>query len=205
MFPPLQIPGQGLSSPGELRVPPGPSEIHPVNWRTSSISNPPPEHHSGAPRRPLISLPMKLFQPPAELWNADVTGMTDLPPLPEMSYDNLAACDESDGWSDLGGAEGKQPIGLKQTKCSLKQFAQTMEQDNNSAFNKWKKVWVAGLLKKKHRSILWGQNRLKRVCVGPLHWEMAVADFLETLEKWVPLENFDNAEWIRWQCVQIFL
>jgi hypothetical protein len=34
---------------------------------------------------------------------------------------------------------------------------------------------------------------------------MAVADCLETFEKWLPLENFDNAEWIRRQWVEIFL
>jgi len=34
---------------------------------------------------------------------------------------------------------------------------------------------------------------------------MAVADFLETFGKWLPLENFDNAEWIRRQWVEMFL
>jgi len=34
---------------------------------------------------------------------------------------------------------------------------------------------------------------------------MAVADFLETLEMWLPLENFDNAECIWRQCVEMFL
>jgi hypothetical protein len=34
---------------------------------------------------------------------------------------------------------------------------------------------------------------------------MVVADFLVTFEKWLPLENFDNAEWIRRQWVEIFL
>jgi hypothetical protein len=46
---------------------------------------------------------------------------------------------------------------------------------------------------------------LKEVCDGPLHWETAVADFFETFETWLPLDNFDNAEWIRWQWVQMFL
>ena len=40
---------------------------------------------------------------------------------------------------------------------------------------------------------------------GPLHWETVVAEFLETFETWLPLENFDNAEWIRQQWVEMFL
>jgi hypothetical protein len=80
-----------------------------------------------------------------------------------------------------------------------------MGQPNFSAFNKWKKVWVAGSLEKKHRSIIRGQNRLKQSRDGPLHWETAVADFLETFETWLPLENFNNAEWIRRQWVEMFL
>jgi len=34
---------------------------------------------------------------------------------------------------------------------------------------------------------------------------MVVADFLETFEKWLPLEDFDNAECIRRQWVEMFL
>jgi len=80
-----------------------------------------------------------------------------------------------------------------------------MGQANYSAFNKWKKVWVAGFLEKKHLSIIRGQNRLKQVRNGPLRWEMLVTDFLETFKTWLPLDNFDNAEWIRWQWVEMFL
>jgi hypothetical protein len=74
-----------------------------------------------------------------------------LPPLPEISYDEFDADYESDDSSDLGGAEGKAPISLKQTEFSLKQFAKRMGQPNFSAFNKWKKVWVAGFLEKNAR------------------------------------------------------
>jgi len=94
---------------------------------------------------------------------------------------------------------------LNQTEFSLKQFAKRMGQPNFSAFDKWKKVWVAGFLEKKHRSIIPGQNRLKQQRDGPLHWEAAVADCLETFEKWLPMENFDDAEWIRRQWVRMFL
>jgi len=38
---------------------------------------------------------------------------------------------------------------------------------------------------------------------GPLCWEMAVPDFLETFETWLPLEKFDNAKWIRRQLVEM--
>jgi hypothetical protein len=53
---------------------------------------------------------------------------------------------------------------------------------------------VAGFLEKKHWLIIQRQNGLKQLRDGPLHWEMAVADFLETFETWQPVENFDNAE-----------
>ena len=74
-----------------------------------------------------------------------------------MPYEYDAA-DESNDSSDLGGAEGKPPISLKQTEFSLKQFAKSMGQPNFSGFNKWKKVWVAVFLEKNHRSIIRGQN-----------------------------------------------
>ena len=136
---------------------------------------------------------------------ADVAGIANLPPLPDISYDKFDADDESDHSSDFGRAEGNAPISLKQMEFSLKQFTKRMGQLNFSAFNKWKKVWVAGFLEKKHWSIIPGQNYLKQQRDGPLNWETAVADFLETFEKWLPLENFDNAEWIRRQWVEMFL
>ena len=71
---------------------------------------------------------------------------------------NCDADDESNNSSDLGGAEGKPPVSLKQTEFSLKQFTKRMGQANYSEFNKWKKVWVAGFFGKKHWSIIWGQN-----------------------------------------------
>ena len=55
-------------------------------------------------------------------------------------------------------------------------------------------MWVAGFLENRHRSIIWAQNCLKQCREGPLHREMAVADFLEIFENWLPLDNFDNAE-----------
>jgi len=74
---------------------------------------------------------------------------------------------------------------------------------NVSAFNKWMKVWVAGFLEKKHRSTIRGQNRLEQLRDGPLHWETAVADIVETLETWLPLEIFDNADGIRRQWAEM--
>jgi hypothetical protein len=79
-----------------------------------------------------------------------------------------------------------------------------MGQHSFSTSNKWKNVWVAGLLQKKHRSIIRGQNLLKQLRDGPLHWETAVADFVETFKTWLPLENFDNAEWFRQEWVGMF-
>ena len=76
----------------------------------------------------------------------------------EISYDNYDADDVSDDPSDLGGGEGNPPISLKQNEFSLKQFAKRMAQANFNEFNKWKKVWVAGFLAKKHRSVIWGKE-----------------------------------------------
>jgi hypothetical protein len=92
-----------------------------------------------------------------------VAGIADLPPLPDISYNKFDADAESDDSSDLGRAEGKAPTRLKQTEFSLKQFANKMGQPNFSAFNKWKKVWVAGFLEQKHWSIIPGQNCLKQM------------------------------------------
>jgi len=122
-----------------------------------------------------------------------------------MSYDEYYPAAESDDLSDLGSAEGKPPIILKQTEFSLKQFAKRMGQTNYSAFNKWQKLWVAEFLDKKHRSIIRGQNRLNQVRDGPLHRERVVADCLATFENWLLLVNFDNSEWIRRQWVEMFL
>ena len=82
----------------------------------------------------------------------------DLPPLPEIAYDEYDAAGESNILLDLGGAEDKPPISLKQMEFSLKQFVKRMGQPNLSAFNKWKKVWVAGFFEKKDWSINRGQN-----------------------------------------------
>jgi len=106
MFPPPQFPGQGPSSPGAPVVPPGPPGNYPLNQPTSSSSTLPPQPPSGAPGRHPISLTTKRFQPPGEPQKTNVAGITDLPPLREISYDEYAAADESDHSSDLGGAEG---------------------------------------------------------------------------------------------------
>jgi len=193
MFPSQQFAREEPSSPGTPRVPPAPARNRPVNPPTSSSSTPYGQIPS-APGRPPISLPTKRFQPAAEPRRTDVVGIADLPPLPDISYDEFDADADSDDSSDLGRAEGKAPISLKQMEFSLKQFAKRMGQPNFSAFNKWKKVWVAGFLEKKHRSTIPGQNRLKQLRDGPLRWVMAVADFLDTFETWLPLENFDNAK-----------
>jgi hypothetical protein len=193
MFPPQQFTGHGLSFPGAPPVTPASPANNLVIQPTSSVSAVPGQVPS-APGRPSISLPTKLFQPAEEPRRRDVAGIADLSLLPDSSYDQYDADYESDDSSDMGGTKGKAPISLKQTEFSLKHFAKRMRQPNFSTFNKWEKVWVAGFLEKKHRSIIWGQNRLKPLRDGPLHGETVVADFLETFETWLPLENFDNAK-----------
>jgi len=46
---------------------------------------------------------------------------------------------------------------------------------------------------------------VKQVRDGPLHCETVVAHLLETFEDRLLLVNFDNAEWIHWQWVEIGL
>jgi hypothetical protein len=106
-----------------------------------------------------------------------------LHPLPAISDDEFDSDYESDDSSDLGRAEGNALISLKQTEFSLKQIANRMGQPNISVFNKRKKVWVAGCLGKKHRSMIPGQNRLTQHQNVPLPWEMVVADLVGTFEK----------------------
>jgi len=57
-----------------------------------------------------------------------------------------------------------------------------MGQPNFSTVNKWKKVWVAGFLEIKDHSIIRGQNCLKQLGDGTLHWETAVANFMLTFD-----------------------
>jgi len=140
MFPPSQIAEQGPSPPGPQRVPPGQPQNHPVNQPTSSRSNPPPEPPSGTPRRPPIGHSIKQFQPPSELQKTNISRIADFPPLLEMAYHDYDGDDGSDNSSDLGGAEGKLPISLKQTEFPWKPFTKRMEQANYSGFNKWRKV-----------------------------------------------------------------
>jgi len=204
MFPPHQFTVHGLSSPGAPRVPPAPPGNNPVIWPTASTSSV-PGWHPGAPGWLPISLPTKQFQLAADPRRTDVAGISDWPPMPEICQDEYNAEYKSDDLSDLGGAKGKSGISLKQIEFCLKQSAKMMGQPNFSTFNKWKEIWLAGYLDKKHWSIIRGKNHLKRLWDALLHWETAVADFLGTFKTWLPLEHFDNAEWIRREWVQMLL
>jgi len=157
MIPPQQFTGHGPSSAGAPRVPPALPGDNPVICPTSSAATV-PELLSGEPGRSPIRDPTKRFQPAVDPRRTDDARITDLPPLPEIFYDEYDADYESDNSSNLGGAKDQAPMSSKQMEFSLKQFAKRMGQPNFSTFNKWKKVWVAGFLEKKHRSINRGQN-----------------------------------------------
>jgi len=169
MFRQQQFPGDGPSSPGAPRVPPGPPGNTPVNRPSSSSSNPPPGPPSGSPQSIPISLPTKRFLPPAQLQSTEVARILDLPSLPDIAYDNCDADDESDDSLNLGGAEGKHTVSLMKTEFSLKQFAKCTGQANDRVFNKCITVWVAVFLEKKRRSIIRRQNHLRPLRDGPLH------------------------------------
>lgn len=68
--------------------------------------------------------------------------------------------DKSDDQSDLGGAEGKPSISLKQIKFCLRQSDKLMGQANRSALHKWKNEWVPGFGEKRHGGIMWRLNHL---------------------------------------------
>jgi hypothetical protein len=68
---------------------------NPVTRPTSSASTAPGQL-PGAPGKPPISLPTKRFQPAEEPRRTDVAGIADLPPLPEISYNQYNAEYESD-------------------------------------------------------------------------------------------------------------
>jgi len=168
MFPPQQSTGHGPSFAGAPRVPPALPGHNAVSRLTSSTSTAPGQL-PGAPGRPVICLSTKWYQPAMEPRRTDVAGIAELHPLPEISYDEYNRDFESDDPSDLGRAEGKALISLKQTEFPLKQFAKMMGQPNFSTFNNWEKVWVARFLEKKHWSVIWGQNRSKQMRDGPVY------------------------------------
>jgi hypothetical protein len=105
-IPPQQLTRQGPSSPGAPPVLPALTGNNPVNRPTSSSSTPYGQI-PGAPGRPPISLPMKRFHPAAEPRRTDVAGIAELPPLPDISYDEFDSNAVSNDSSDLGGAKGK--------------------------------------------------------------------------------------------------
>jgi len=202
MFPPQQLTGHGLSSPGTPRVSPTLAGNSPVIWLTSPTSTALEQLH-GTHWRPPINLPIERFQPAVELLKIDAAGNANLPPLTEMSYDEDVADCECEDLSDLGSAKGQALISLKQMAFSLKQFGKRMGQYNISTFNKWKRVWVAGFRWKKHQSIIRGQNYLKPLRDGPLHWMMVIADYLETFLASLALEKFHSAKWMQRQWVKM--
>jgi hypothetical protein len=103
------------------------------------------------------------------LRRTDVAGIADLPPLADISYDEFDAGVQSIHSSDLGGAEGQAPTSFMQTELWLKQFVKRIGKSNFGAFNKWKKVWVAGFREKKYWSIIPATNHLKQFQDRPLH------------------------------------
>jgi hypothetical protein len=113
-----------------------------------------------------------------------------------MCHDQFDADAERDDSTDLGGAEGKAPISVMQTEFSSNQFANTVGQPNFSPFDKWKRVLLAGFLKKNHSSIILGPHHSKQWVVVTLQSETAVADGLKSFKTWLPLESFNDTKWI---------
>jgi hypothetical protein len=117
MFPSQQFTGHGSSPPGAPREAPAPPEYNPVIQPTSSASTALGQL-PGTPGKPPIAFQTKRFQPAAGPCRTDVAGITNLPTLPEISYDQYDADYESNDSPDLGGAKSIAPISLKQTEFS---------------------------------------------------------------------------------------
>jgi len=149
MNPCQQFPKQGLTCPCTPRVSPAPPGNNAV-IRSTSCTSTPYIQLPGKPGRPPISLPTKRFEQAAELRRSDVIGISDLPPVPDISSDKFDADYESHVSSDLSCGEVKAPISLKEMEFSVNQFAKNMGQPIFSTFNKWNKVWVAGYLVENH-------------------------------------------------------
>jgi len=78
MVPHPQFTSQGLSSIGAPQVPQALLGINPIIWLRASPANP-PGHHSTAPIRYCIMLPMNRFQPAADLGHTDDIEISNLP------------------------------------------------------------------------------------------------------------------------------
>jgi len=101
MFAPQQFTGHGPSSGGAPWGPPAPPRNNPV-IRLSSSSSTAPGQLPGAPRRPPISLATNRFQPAVEPWRTDDARISNLPPLPTISYDEYDEQYGSNNSSNLG-------------------------------------------------------------------------------------------------------
>jgi hypothetical protein len=86
----------------------------------------------------------------------------DLPKLRMISHGEFDADYKHDDLSDLGVVESKPSISLEKTEFSLKQSAKRIGKPNFSAFNNWKKVWVAEFLEKRYWSNMPGKTRVKQ-------------------------------------------
>jgi len=102
----------------------------------------------------------------------------------------------------MGAAEGKVPISLKQREFTLKQFAKWMGHSNYSAFNKWKKLRVAGFLEKMDCGITRGHNNFYQLQDEPLHREIVVEDIVVIFENRLLLDPVHTAGWNQWQCIE---
>ena len=148
---------------------------NPVIQQTSSSFSPfwPPV---GISRRLSIVLKSNRFQSTVKWQKTDVTRIQDLNPFTEVFYDKYNTDNVISNSLAFGGVEVTIPLRLNQTDFSLKQFAKRMEQPNYSTFNKWKKVWVARCLEKKHCIIIKQYNWFTLARDRPLNWEMGISN-----------------------------
>jgi len=91
---------------------------------------------------------MNIVHPVVEPQKPDVTGIADMFPLLNISYNEHNADDESNNLLNISGATDTSPINLKSMEFSLKPSAKMIRQSNYSAFNKCKMTWGSGFLEK---------------------------------------------------------
>jgi len=176
MYPPPQIPGQGLSSQGALKVPRGPPGNNPINWPpTSSPTPPPPGPSSGESGRLCISLAMKSFQPQLELQTIDVAGIVELPQLSKIAYYECDGHDKSNDFSDLDSTGWKPPHSARsQLKFPWSNLPNGWGRPTIVLSTSGREYGLLGLLRRSLGPWSWGRTTLNSFaidpCTGTLQW-----------------------------------
>jgi len=111
-------------------------------------------------------------------------------------------------------------VTIGQTGVGLKANPQSAWRKQNSTQSNFPKGWCSqtlvhstsgrrygwlGFWGRSIGPVFWNRTVCNSSGMEPQHWETAVAEVLETSKSWLPLKNFDNAEYIWRQWVEMLL